>query len=133
MYFKWKLNGQGVHRVSHDHILGPRMGTEGLGAVLEELKSFLSSIDGDFESASFDEISELQVPDNVTMFLQKTGSVMGSLLGQLKESQLRQMNVDRILKQAENKQKADQEKITQLEGSLSHLNHEISNFSIYDL
>jgi len=107
------------------------MGPEKLGSVLEALQASLAPIDGDVGSIRLgDDVRQLEIPGIVASLLQKTGIIVESLLGQLKEGQLRQANFERMVKQSEHKQKLDQERIGGMELELNGLRQEIEQFSM---
>lgn len=106
------------------------MGPEKLGSVLEGLQASLAPLDGELGLIVLgDDVRQLEIPGHVAGLLQKAGSIVESLLGQLKEGQLRQANFERIVKQAEHKQKLDQERIDGMEFELNSFRQEIEQFS----
>lgn len=96
------------------------MESEALLPVLEALRSTLLPVDTNLSSVPLPSVQHaVDVPKEVCQWLRTLASHLEALVGREKASQLSTSNFERLLKQAEHRQKADEENISRLEAELA--------------
>lgn len=93
------------------------METEGAAPILESLRSILLSFDSSIGAIPF--LSDVQIPKEIGDWLKHLGSHLEELVGKEKESQLRMVNFERMMKQSEHRLKAQESRAEQLEADLA--------------
>lgn len=88
-----------------------------LQPVFEALRNALLPLDTSLPAVPLQ--ASVNVPKEVFEWLRNLGNHLESLVGKEKTSQLSITNVERLLKQAEHRQKTDEENISRLESELS--------------
>lgn len=93
------------------------METEGVAPILESLRSILLSLDTNI--GAIPSLTDVQIPKEVGDWLKQLGSHLEGFVGNEKESQLRLVNLERMMKQSEHRMKAQESRAEQLESDLS--------------
>lgn len=101
------------------------METEGVAPILESLRSILLSLDT--KIGTIPSLNDVQVPKEVGDWLKQLGSHLEGFVGKEKESQLRMVNLERMMKQSEHRMKAQESRAEQLESDLSAAQQLISS------
>lgn len=103
------------------------METEGAAPILESLRSILLSLDTNTSIGSIPSLNDVQIPKEVGDWLKQVRSHLEGFVGKEKETQLRLVNFERMMKQSEHRMKTQESRAEQLESELATAQQLISS------